>query len=162
DARENLNRHGHFGARRVLRRRRMVDFSPVIPIAGLTALATAAYLTLRVLRLPRGDERMQEIERAIQEGARAFMRRQYTTIAIIAAVVATLFAIAIGATRGLAEGLRTAIAFSLGSALSAASGYIGMHISIRANSRTANEGLTSFSGALRTAIRGGAVSGLTI
>ncbi len=140
----------------------MVDFSPVIPIAGLAALATAAYLTLRVLRLPRGDERMQEIERAIQEGARAFMRRQYTTIAIIAAVVATLFAIAIGATRGLAEGLRTAIAFSLGSALSAASGYIGMHISIRANSRTANEGLTSFSGALRTAIRGGAVSGLTI
>jgi K(+)-stimulated pyrophosphate-energized sodium pump len=134
----------------------------IVPIAGLAALGTAAYLTRLVLRLPRGDEKMRKIESAIQEGARAFMRRQYRTIALIAAVVAVIFAVAIGATRGWSDGLRTAVAFSLGSALSAASGYIGMYISIRANSRTANEGLTSFGGALRTALRGGAVSGLTV
>jgi len=140
----------------------VVDITIIVPISGLAALGTAAYLTRIVLRLPRGDERMQKIEGAIQEGARAFMGRQYTTIAIIAAIVAVIFALAIGATRGWIDGLRTAVAFSLGSALSAASGYIGMYISIRANSRTANEGLSSFGGALRTALRGGAVSGLTI
>ena len=140
----------------------MVDLTIIIPIAGAAALATAAYLTIRVLRLPRGDEGMRRIERAIQDGARAFMRRQYRTIAIIAAIVAIVFALAIGASRGLESGLRTAIAFALGSTLSAASGYIGMYISIRANSRTANEGLSSFGGALRTALRAGAVSGLTI
>ena len=140
----------------------MVDITIIVPISGLAALGTAAYLTRIVLRLPRGDERMQKIEGAIQEGARAFMGRQYGTIAIIAAIVAVIFALAIGTMRGWMDGLRTAVAFSLGSALSAASGYIGMYISIRANSRTANEGLSSFGGALRTALRGGAVSGLTI
>src|SRR3990170_2065712 len=115
----------------------MVDITIIVPIAGLVALGTAAYLTRIVLRLPRGDEKMQKIERAIQEGARAFMRRQYRTIALIAAVVAVVFAVAIGLARSPEDGLRTAIAFSLGSALSAASGYIGMYISLRANSRTA-------------------------
>ncbi len=140
----------------------MVDLTIIVPIAGLAALGTAAFLTRAVLKLPRGDEKMQAIEGAIQEGARAFMRRQYRTIALIAAFVAVLFAVAIGVTKTWEVGLRTAIAFSLGSALSAASGYIGMYISIRANSRTANEGLGSFGRALRTAMRGGAVSGLTI
>jgi K(+)-stimulated pyrophosphate-energized sodium pump len=140
----------------------VADITIIVPIAGLVALGTAAYLTRMVLRLPRGDERMQKIEGAIQEGARAFMRRQYRTIALIAAAVAVLFAVAIGIARKPEDGLRTAIAFSLGATLSAASGYIGMYISIRANSRTANEGLTSFGGALRTALRAGAVSGLTV
>src|SRR2546428_2195576 len=140
----------------------MEAMTGVVLIAGLAGLGTAAYLTAKVLRLPRGDEKMQAIEGAIQEGARAFMRRQYRTIALIAAGVAILFAVAIGLTKTWDDGLRTAIAFAVGSTLSAASGYIGMYISIRANSRTANEGLTSFGGALRTAIRGGAVSGLTV
>ena len=140
----------------------MVDLTIIVPIAGLAAIGTAAYLTWSVLRLPRGDEKMHAIEDAIQEGARAFMRRQYRTIAAIAAVVAVLFAVAIGATKGWTDGLRTAIAFSLGATLSAASGYIGMYISIRANGRSATAGLGSFGGALKVAIRGGAVSGLTI
>jgi len=140
----------------------MVDLTIIVPIAGLAALGTAAYLTWGVLRMPRGDEKMRAIEEAIQEGARAFMRRQYRTIAAIAAVVAVLFAVAIGVTKGWTDGLRTAIAFSLGATLSAASGYIGMYISIRANGRAATEGLGSFGGALKVAIRGGAVSGLTI
>ena len=140
----------------------MVDLTFIVPIAGLAAIGAAAYLAMSILKLPEGDEAMRKIARRIQEGARAFMRRQYRTIAVISAIVAIIFAGAIGATRGWIEGLRTAIAFALGATVSAASGYIGMHISIRANSRTANEGLTSFGRALRTALRGGAVSGLTI
>jgi len=134
----------------------------IVPIAGVAALAVAAYLAWSVLRKPAGDEAMQGISRRVQEGARAFMRRQYRTIALIAALVAVLFAVAIGYFRGWEKGLQTAIAFSLGATLSAASGYIGMHISVRANARCANDGLNSFGRALRTALRGGAVSGLTI
>ena len=115
----------------------MVDLTFIVPIAGFAALGAAAYLAVSVLKLPEGDEAMRKIATRIQEGARAFMRRQYTTIAVISAIVAIIFAGAIGATRGWNEGLRTAIAFALGATVSAASGYIGMHISIRANSRTA-------------------------
>jgi K(+)-stimulated pyrophosphate-energized sodium pump len=140
----------------------LVDLILIVPLAGAAALVFAAYLTWDVLRQPRGDETMQRIARAIEEGARAFMRRQYRTIAVIAAIVAVVFAVAIGWAREPLDGIKTAVAFSLGATLSAASGYIGMHISIRANSRTANQGLTTFGGSLRTALRGGAVSGLTI
>ena len=140
----------------------MVDVTILVPVAGLVAVAVAAYLAWSVLRLSPGDEGMQGIARRIQEGARAFMRRQYRTIALIAAVVAIIFAAAIGATRGWDNGAKTAVAFSLGATLSAASGYIGMYISVRANARCANDGLSSFGRALRTALRGGAVSGLTI
>ncbi len=141
----------------------MVDLTLIVPIAGLAALGTAAALARSILRFPQGDPDMVRIAARIQVGARAFMRRQYRTIAIIAAVVAAVFAVAIGLSRGNAVvGLRTAIAFALGATLSAASGYIGMHIAIRANSRTANMGLTFFGRALVVALRGGAVSGLTI
>jgi len=140
----------------------LVDVTIIVPIAGLAAVGTAAYLAWSVLRLPPGDETMQKIAARIQEGARAFMRRQYRTIALIAAVVALVFAATIGAFQGWDRGLRTAVAFALGATLSAASGYIGMYISVRANARCANDGLSSFGRALRTALRGGAVSGLTI
>ena len=140
----------------------MVDVTILVPVAGLAAVAVAAYLAWSVLRLSPGDDKMRGIAARIQEGARAFMRRQYRTIALIAAVVAIIFAAAIGATRGWENGAKTAVAFSLGATLSAASGYIGMYISVRANSRCANDGLSSFGRALRTALRGGAVSGLTI
>jgi K(+)-stimulated pyrophosphate-energized sodium pump len=140
----------------------VVDVTVIVPLAGLVAVGVAAYLAYAVLRLSPGDEAMQRIAALIQEGARAFMRRQYRTIALIAAVVAVVFAVAIGATRGWVDGARTAIAFAFGSALSAASGYIGMYISVRSNARCANDGLSSFGRALRTALRGGAVSGLTV
>ncbi|MGQ0796925.1 MAG: sodium/proton-translocating pyrophosphatase, partial [Methanobacteriota archaeon] len=140
----------------------MVDVTVIVPGAGLAAVGTSAYLAWSVLRRSPGDEAMQGIAARIQDGARAFMRRQYRTIAVIAAVVAVIFALAIGASRGLESGARTAIAFALGATLSAASGYIGMYISVRANARCANDGLASFAGALRTALLGGAVSGLTL
>jgi len=141
----------------------LVDITWIVPIAGLAALGTAAALARIILKMPEGDPGMVRISAQIREGARAFMRRQYRTIAIISAVVAVVFAVAIGVSQGRADvGLRTAIAFAVGATLSAASGYIGMHIAIRANSRTATMGLTSFGQALRVALRGGAVSGLTI
>ncbi len=140
----------------------MVDLSLIVPIAGVVALGFAGYLTWDVLRQPQGTPEMQAIGRAIREGARAFMRRQYTTIAIIAAVLAVVFAVAIGSTQGWDSGLRTAGAFALGSTFSALAGYVSMHVSIRANSRSAAGGLTSFNRALLAALRGGAVAGLIV
>lgn len=140
----------------------MVDLSVIVPISGVVSLAFAVYLTLDVLRQPRGDEEIRRIADAVEEGARAFMRRQYTTIAYLAVAIAALFAVTLGYVRGMEEGLRTAGAFGLGATFSAISGYVGLHVSIRANSRTANNSLTSLDKALRTALRGGAVSGLII
>src|SRR6266545_1756583 len=139
----------------------MVDLSLVIPIAGVAAFATAGYLARYVMKQEAGSEKIREVAEAIREGARAFMKRQYTTIAIIAAILAVVFAVALGA-GNLDLGWKTALAFALGSAFSATSGYIGMHISIRANQRCAAAALTSYSAALKTALRGGAVSGLSI
>lgn len=140
----------------------MVDLSILVPVSGVVSLAFAALLTWDVLRQPKGDEAMRRIAKAVEEGARAFMRRQYTTIAYLAALIAIVFAVALGTVRGAAEGLKTAAAFSLGATFSAISGYVGLHVSIRANSRTANNSLRSLDEALRSAIRGGAVSGLII
>ncbi|TLZ65094.1 MAG: sodium-translocating pyrophosphatase [Methanobacteriota archaeon] len=147
----------------------MVDLTPVIPIAGFAALATAAYLTWYVLRQGTGSAKMQEVADAIREGARAFMRRQYRTIAVIAAVLAIVFALAIfgqqaarGSLNAFELGWKTAGAFALGASFSALSGYIGMHISIRANQRCAAAAQTSYNAALKTALRGGAVSGLAV
>jgi len=139
----------------------MVDLTIVIPIAGLAAFATAGYLARYVLKQDAGSEKMKEIADAIREGARAFMKRQYTTITLIAAVLAIVFAAALGA-GNLWLGAKTAAAFALGAAFSAISGYIGMHISIRANQRCAAAAQTSYNAALKTALRGGAVSGLAI
>ena len=139
----------------------MVDLSIVIPIAGIAAFATAAYLARYVMRQDAGSEKIREVAEAIREGARAFMKRQYTTIAIIAAALAVVFAAALGA-GNLVLGAKTAFAFALGSAFSAISGYIGMHISIRANQRCAAAAQSSYNAALKTALRGGAVSGLAI
>src|SRR5207245_303336 len=115
-----------------------------------------------ILRRDTGSDRMREITGAIQQGARAFLRRQYKTIAIIAAALAILFAVALGAQKGLLAGFETAGAFALGATFSALSGYIGMHIAIRSNVRSAAGSLKSFNDALVIALRGGAVSGLSI
>jgi len=140
----------------------VVDLSLIIPIAGLAALGFAAYLARDVLRQPTGTPKMQEIATAIQDGARAFLRRQYRTIAILATVFALVFAVALGLTQSPLAGVKTAGAFALGATLSALSGYVGMHIAIRANLRSAAGSLKSFSAALRAAFRGGAVSGFAI
>ena len=139
-----------------------VDLSYVIVIAVLAGLGSAGLLTRDILRRDTGTEKMREIATAIQQGARAFLRRQYRTIALIAAILAVAFAAALGYQRGFEFGLRTALAFALGATFSALSGYIGMHIAIRSNVRSAAGSLKSFNDALVTALRGGAVSGLSI
>ncbi|MCJ2520042.1 MAG: sodium/proton-translocating pyrophosphatase, partial [Candidatus Thermoplasmatota archaeon] len=140
----------------------MPDLAIIVPITGLVSLAFAGLLTWDVLRQPKGDEDIQRITRAIEEGARAFMRRQYTSIAYLAIIVAVLFAVALGVVKGIEDGIRTAGSFAMGATFSAISGYVGLHVSIRANGRTANNSLKSLDSALRTALRGGAVSGLIV
>ncbi|HKW42674.1 MAG TPA: sodium/proton-translocating pyrophosphatase, partial [Thermoplasmata archaeon] len=146
-----------------------IDLSLIIPIAILAALGFAGVLARDVLRRDTGSDRMREIAAAIQQGARAFLRRQYRTIAIIAGLLAVVFAGAIyaqraasGAADAIQLGLKTAGAFSLGATFSALSGYIGMQVAIRANVRSAAGSLRSFNEALVVALRGGAVSGLAI
>src|SRR2546421_375094 len=146
-----------------------VDLSIIIPIAILAALGFAGILARDVLRRDTGTDRMREIAAAIQQGARAFLRRQYRTIALIAGILAVVFAGAIYAQRAASGssdavqlGLKTAGAFALGAAFSALSGYIGMQIAIRSNVRSAAGSLKSFNEALVVALRGGAVSGLAI
>src|SRR2546425_12341018 len=139
-----------------------LDLSFIIPIAILAGLGFAGLLTRDILRRETGSDRMREIAGAIQQGARAFLRRQYKTIALIAAALAILFAVALGAQKGPLVGFETAGAFALGATFSALSGYIGMHIAIRSNVRSAAGSLKSFNDALVIALRGGAVSGLSI
>src|SRR5213083_1086445 len=139
-----------------------VDLSIIIPIAVLAGLGFAGLLARDILRRETGSNRMREIATAIQQGARAFLRRQYKSIALIASALAILFAVAIGAQKGPLLGFETAGAFALGATFSALSGYIGMHIAIRSNLRSAAGSLKSFNDALVTALRGGAVSGLAI
>jgi K(+)-stimulated pyrophosphate-energized sodium pump len=139
-----------------------LDLSIIIPVATLAGLGFASLLARDVLRRETGSDQMREIAGAIQQGARAFLRRQYKTIAVIATALAILFAVALGAQKGVVLGLKTAGAFALGATLSALSGYIGMQIAIRSNVRSAAGSLRSFNDALVIALRGGAVSGLSI
>src|SRR5256885_7613034 len=139
-----------------------VDQSIVFPAAILAGLGFAGLLTRDILRRETGSDRMREIAGAIQQGARAFLRRQYKTIALIAAALAILFAVALGAQKGPLVGFETAGAFALGATFSALSGYIGMHIAIRSNVRSAAGSLKAFNDALVIALRGGAVSGPSI
>ncbi len=140
-----------------------LDLSYIILVAILAGLGCAGLLTRDILRRDQGTEKMREIASAIQQGARAFLRRQYRTIFLIAAIVAVVFAVALGLQKNdVGFGVKTAIAFALGATFSALSGFIGMQIAIRSNSRSAAGSLKSFNEALTVALRGGAVSGLSI
>src|SRR3989442_7052107 len=138
------------------------DLSYVIPIAILAGLGGAAVIARHVLRRDTGNDRMREIAGAIHQGARAFLRRQYKTIAPIAGGLAIVFAVALGLQGGWQAGLKTAFAFGLGASFSALSGFIGMQIAIRSNVRSAAGSLKAVNDAPATALRGGAVPGLPI
>lgn len=123
-------------------------------IASLAALVYAGILIKQVLSKPSGDEAMRKIAQAIQEGATAYLNRQYRTIALVAVVVAGLLWWALN--------WQTAAAFLVGAVLSALAGYIGMNISVRANVRTAEAAKTGMQNALDVAVKGGMVTGLFV
>jgi K(+)-stimulated pyrophosphate-energized sodium pump len=144
----------------------------IIPIAGVVAVLFALYLARDVLARDTGTQAMQDVAGTIFEGAVAFIRRQYTTIAILAVVGAVGVGILIAAfeTKDVADtdvfggelGIRTGIAFLVGAICSMASGIIGMYISVKSNVRTASAARRSLVEAVQVAMRGGAVSGFLV
>ena len=122
--------------------------------AGALALLFGLIYTRWVLKQPTGNDRMREISRAIQEGAGAYMNRQYFTIGIVGVVLFLVL--------GFALDWATAIGFAIGAALSALAGYVGMFVSVRANLRTAQAATLGVNPALQVAFRGGAITGLLV
>jgi K(+)-stimulated pyrophosphate-energized sodium pump len=123
--------------------------------AGI-AVGYGLYLTWWLLRQPAGNEKMREISRAVQEGAAAYLKKQYTAIAIVAIVPFVL----IGVYNKLGWG--TAFGFLIGASLSAAAGFIGMNVAVRSNSRTAEAARKGLGPALNVAFRAGSVTGLLV
>src|SRR5690348_17008900 len=121
---------------------------------GLAAVAFAVVLIFLVLSKPTGNDRMREIAAAIQEGAAAYLNRQYTVIAIIGVIIAIVIWLFIG--------WQTAVLYIVGAVLSESAGYVGMNIAVRANLRTAEAARSGLNSALQVAFRGGAVTGFMV
>ncbi len=142
----------------------------VVPVCGVAAILFAIYLAWDVLRRDTGTQKMQEVGATIYEGAVAFIRRQYTTIAILAVLTALIIGGLIALFERYPEveidvvelGIRTGIAFLVGAACSAISGVIGMYIAVKSNTRCASAAGRSVGEALIVALRGGAVSGFLV
>jgi len=131
-----------------------VDLVLIAIILGLVAILYGFITSRQVLGASPGNEKMQEIAGAIQEGAQAYLKRQYSTIAIVGVVVAAIIAGTLGAI--------SAIGFIIGAILSGVAGFIGMNISVRANVRTAAAAQTGLQQGLTLAFRAGAITGLLV
>jgi K(+)-stimulated pyrophosphate-energized sodium pump len=131
------------------------DNGVVIALAcGLAAILYGVLVTRDLLSRSPGNEEMQAISQAVQEGARAYLTRQYTIIAGVAVVLAVILALALD--------VRTAIGFVIGGLFSGAAGFIGMNVSVRANARVAEAARGGVPPALSVAFRGGSVTGLLV
>ena len=133
----------------------LTEYGIIVALACAGASVVYGATTSRwLLAKSPGNAEMQAISLAVQEGAQAYLKRQYQIIAIVAVVLVVLLAVALG--------LTTAIGFAIGGAFSAAAGFIGMNVSVRANARVAETARGGIAGALEVAFRGGAVTGLLV
>ena len=126
----------------------------LIVICGALAIVYAIWATYSVMESDAGSQKMQEISAAVREGAQAYLRRQYTTIAVVGVVIFLIV--------GYFLGWLVGVGFAVGAFLSGSAGFIGMNVSVRANSRTAQAAIGSLAGGLELAFRAGAITGLLV